>query len=149
MIRWITNNLGGSRAPEPEELDIWKNQNIDTVINLLNGDYGRFITEEQKKKGFNVIRIPFSMADPIPAEEFLAVYSYIDELLESGKKVVVHCKYGQARSGTFLAGYLIYKGLSYDDALNRVTSKGFSPHTDYQIKFLRELERDIKRKNEK
>jgi len=149
MIRWITNNLGGSRAPEPEELDIWKNQNIDTVINLLNGDYGRFITEEQKKKGFNVIRIPFSMADPIPAEEFLAVYSYIDELLESGKKVVVHCKYGQARSGTFLAGYLIYKGLSYDDALNRVMSKGFSPHTDYQIKFLRELERDIKRKNEK
>ncbi len=149
MIRWILENLGGSRAPEPEELDIWKAQNVDTIINLLNGDYGRFITEEQKKKGFNVIRIPFSMADPIPAEEFLAVYSYIDELLESGKKVVVHCKYGQARSGTFLAGYLIYKGLSYEDALNRVFSKGFSPHTDYQIKFLRELERDIKRKNEK
>ncbi len=149
MIRWILENLGGSRAPELEELDIWKAQNIDTIINLLNGDYGRFITEEQKKKGFNVIRIPFSMADPIPAEEFLAVYSYIDELLESGKKVVVHCKYGQARSGTFLAGYLIYKGLSYEDALNRVMSKGFSPHTDYQIKFLRELEKDIKRKNEK
>ncbi len=149
MIRWILDNLGGSRAPEPEELDIWKAQNIDTIINLLNGDYGRFLTEEQKKKGFNVIRIPFSMADPIPAEEFLAVYSYIDGLLESGKKVVVHCKYGQARSGTFLAGYLIYKGLSYEDALNRVMLKGFSPHTDYQIKFLRELEKDIKRKNEK
>ncbi len=149
MIRWILDNLGGSRAPEPEELDIWKAQNIDTIINLLNGDYGKFITEEQKKKGFNVIRIPFSMADPIPAEDFLAVYSYIDELLENGKKVVVHCKYGQARSGTFLAGYLIYKGLSYEDALNKVMSKGFSPHTDYQIKFLKELESDVKRKNEK
>ena len=149
MIRWITDSLGGSRAPEPEELDLWKKENVDTVINLLNGDYGRFISEEQKKKGFNVIRIPFSMADPIPAEEFLAVYSYIDELVEKGKKVVVHCKYGQARSGTFLAGYLIYKGLDYDKALNKVMLKGFSPHTDYQIKFLKELEKEIKRRDEK
>ena len=145
MIRWILNNLGGSRAPEPEELDLWKSENVDTVINLLNGDYGRFLAEEEKKKGFNVIRIPFSMADPIPAEDFLAVYDYIDELISQGKKVVVHCKYGQARSGTFLAGYLIYKGLSYGDALNRVMAKGFSPHTDYQIKFLKDLERERKK----
>ena len=143
MIRWILNNLGGSRAPEPSELDIWKRENVNTIINLLTGDYGIKLAEEERKKGFNVIRIPFSMADPIPAEEFLAVYEYIDELINRGKKVVVHCKSGQARSGTFLAGYLIYKGLSYDKALDRVMKKGFSPHTDYQIKFLKELERNI------
>ncbi len=142
MIRWILENLGGSRAPEPEELDLWKKENVDTIINLLNGEYGKNLAEEEKKQGFSVIRIPFSMADPIPAEEFLAVYDYIDELINQGKKVVVHCKYGQARSGTFLAGYLIYKGLDYEEALNKVMEKGFYPHTDYQIKFLKDLSKE-------
>jgi len=35
MIRWVIENLGGSRAPEPEELDIWVNEGVNTVINLL------------------------------------------------------------------------------------------------------------------
>jgi len=142
MIRWILENLGGSRAPEPEELDLWKKEKVDTIINLLNGEYGKNLAEEEKMQGFSVIRIPFSMADPIPAEEFLAVYDYIDELINQGKKVVVHCKYGQARSGTFLAGYLIYKGLDYEEALNKVMEKGFYPHTDYQIKFLKDLSKE-------
>ncbi len=139
MIRWIEDFLGGSRAPEPQELKEWKEHNINTVINLLGGDYGNFIAEKQREEGFEVIRIPFSMADPIPEEEFLAVYEYIDQLKKEGKRVVVHCKYGQARSGTFLAGYLIYSGLPYDEALNTVIKKGFYPHTDYQIQFLKKL----------
>ncbi|NPA53395.1 MAG: dual specificity protein phosphatase family protein [Aquificae bacterium] len=139
MIRWIEDFLGGSRAPEPQELKEWKENNINTVINLLGGEYGNFIAKKQKEEGFEVIRIPFSMADPIPEEEFLAVYEYIDQLKKEGKKVVVHCKYGQARSGTFLAGYLIYSGVPYDEALHTVMQRGFYPHTDYQIQFLRKL----------
>jgi protein-tyrosine phosphatase len=145
MIRWILNNLGGSRAPEVEDLKEWKKEGVNTVINLLNGDYGKFIAEEEKKEGFNVVRIPFSMADPVPAEEFLAMYEYLDELLNNNQKVVVHCKYGQSRSGTFLAGYLIYKGMPYEKAMNKVMEKGFFPSTDYQIKFLKDLEKLVKR----
>ncbi len=139
MIRWIEDFIGGSRAPEPEELKEWKKNNINTVINLLSGDYGNFIANKEKEEGFEVIRIPFSMADPIPEEEFIAVYEYLDQLKKEGKKVVVHCKYGQARSGTFLAGYLIYSGIPYEEALNIVMAKGFYPHTDYQIQFLKRL----------
>ncbi|WP_457642492.1 protein-tyrosine phosphatase family protein [Persephonella sp.] len=146
MIRWITKYLGGSRVPDPEELDIWVKENVNTVINLIGGDYGDFIAEKQREKGFEVIRIPFSMADPIPEEDFLAVYSYIDELKNSNKKTVVHCKYGQARSGTFLAGYLIYSGYTYEKALNEVLARGFTPHTEYQIKFLKDLYERIKGK---
>ena len=40
MIRWITKHLGGSRAPEPEELKDWKKENVHTIINLLDGSYG-------------------------------------------------------------------------------------------------------------
>ncbi|RUM46460.1 MAG: protein phosphatase [Hydrogenothermus sp.] len=143
MIRWITDFLGGSKAPEPEELDIWKDENINTVINLLEGTYGDFIAEKEKESGFEVIRIPFNMYDPIPEDDFLAIYDYIDQLKNNGKKVVVHCKYGKARSGTFLAGYLIYSGMDYVSALDEVVRKGFLPQTEYQLKFLQNLNRKV------
>jgi protein-tyrosine phosphatase len=145
MIRWILNNLGGSRAPNLEDLKEWKEENVGTIINLVNGEYGKVLADEEKKQGFNVVRIPFSMADPVPAEEFLAMYDYVDELLKNNQKVVVHCKYGQSRSGTFLAGYLIYKGVPYSEAIERVMEKGFFPSTDYQIKFLQDLEKAVKK----
>ncbi|MDQ7056002.1 MAG: dual specificity protein phosphatase [Persephonella sp.] len=138
MIRWITDYLGGSRVPEPEELLQWKEEGISTVVNLLKGEYGDFIADRQRDLGFEVIRIPFDMYQIIPEEDFLAVYQYIDEI-KNEKKTVVHCKYGQARSGTFLAGYLIHSGVPYEEALNKVIEKGFQPHTFHQINFLKNL----------
>ena len=148
MIRWITNHIGGSKAPLPEELSQWKSQGVDTVINLLEGEYGEFIAKKQKEEGFEVIRIPFNMYDPIPEEEFLAIYEYINQLIGEGKKVVAHCKYGKARSGTFLAGYLIFNGMSYTKALDEVIRRGFLPQTEYQIKFLQSLDRKLNGKRE-
>ena len=138
MIRWITDYLGGSRVPEPEELILWKEEGVDLVINLLKGEYGDFIAQKQKEIGFEVIRIPFDMYQIIPEEDFLAVYRYIDEIKDN-KKIVVHCKYGQARSGTFLAGYLIHSGIPYEKAIDMVMEKGFNPHTLHQINFLKNL----------
>ncbi len=143
MIRWINQYLGGSKAPTPEDLLQWKKEGVNTVVNLLEGDYGNFIAQKQKEEGFNVIRIPFNMYDPIPEGDFLAVYDYIKELEKDGKKVVAHCKYGKARSGTFLAGYLIFNGLSYSQALDEVIKKGFLPQTEHQIKFLQNLDRKL------
>ena len=138
MIRWITDYLGGSRVPEPEELILWKEEGVDLVINLLKGEYGDFIAQKQKEIGFEVIRIPFDMYQIIPEEDFLAVYRYIDEIKDN-KKIVVHCKYGQARSGTFLAGYLIHSGIPYEKAIDMVMEKEFNPHTFHQINFLKNL----------
>ncbi len=144
MIRWVYKTLGGSRAPDIDELDEWRNEGVDTVINLLDGQYGRWLADQQKKVGFEVIRLPISMYSEISIEEIIPIYQYIDELLEKGKKVVVHCKYGQARSGTVLAGYLIYKGLSYDESLDTVMKKGFTPSTEPQLEFLRKLEEKMR-----
>ncbi len=140
-FRWITENLGGSRAPDVDELDKWKEYGIDTIVNLLEGSYGTFLFEKQKEKGFNAVYLPLSMYSHLEVDEIIPIYEYIDELLNKGKKVVVHCKYGRARTGTILAGYLIYKGKSYNDALDTVMLKGFLPETFEQISFLQNLEK--------
>jgi protein-tyrosine phosphatase len=143
MIRWITKNLGGSKAPEIEKLKEWKKENIDLVINLLEGSYGKFLFEQQKKY-FEVIHFPLGMYSQIEIDEIVPIYEYINEKINRNKKVVVHCKLGIARSGTFLAGYLIYTGKSYNEALDMVISKKFFPETSVQIKFLKDLEKWVK-----
>ncbi len=143
MIRWITENLGGSRAPEIEKLQKWKDEKVDVVVNLLEGSYGKFLFEEQKKL-FKTIHFPLGMYSEIEFEEIIPVYDYIKEKISQNQKVVVHCKLGIARSGTFLAGYFIYTGKSYDEALDLVISKKFFPETSTQIKFLKELSNRVK-----
>ncbi len=139
MIRWVYKTLGGSRAPDIDELEEWKKEGVNTIINLLDGQYGRWLAEQQKSAGFEVIRVPISMYSELQVEEIIPVYEYIDRLIECGKKVVVHCKYGQARSGTVLAGYLIYTGVPYEEAIDTVLEKGFTPSTEPQIEFLKKV----------
>lgn len=48
-------------------------------------------------------------------------YEFIDEVVEGGGKVLVHCAYGVSRSATIVIAYLIKKyGVTYDKAYEKV-----------------------------
>ena len=143
MIRWIDKNLGGSKAPELDELKLWKEQNVNLVINLLEGSYGKFLFEKQKEF-FETIHYPLGMYTEIEIDEIIPIYDYISQKIKENKKVVIHCKLGISRSGTFLAGYLVYSGIPYEKALDKVISKRFFPETSTQIKFLKNLSNWVK-----
>lgn len=54
----------------------------------------------------------------------------IDEVLERGKSVLVHCRAGMQRSAAVVAGYLMYKkGMTWDEAQKFIQSK--KPETFY------------------
>jgi protein-tyrosine phosphatase len=46
----------------------------------------------------------------------------LDNYLTSGKAIVVHCRQGIGRSGLIAAGLLIYRGVSFPEAIERVSS---------------------------
>ncbi len=47
---------------------------------------------------------------------FDKVFLKIDELVAQGQYVVINCQAGVSRSASFVIGYLIKKGLSYDNS---------------------------------
>lgn len=50
--------------------------------------------------------------------------TFIDEHVNNGGKVLIHCAKGRGRSATLLAAYLMrYEGLSYDEARELMLSK--------------------------
>lgn len=57
--------------------------------------------------------------------------SVINEAVESGKKVYVHCKNGHGRSPTMLAAYFIrYKGKAVDQVIGLIEEKRSEVHIE-------------------
>ncbi len=56
----------------------------------------------------------FSIPTP---DQFTALYTAIDNFLDSGEVVLVHCMAGLGRAGTVAAGMLIGRGMSASDAI--------------------------------
>jgi len=65
----------------------------------------------------------------------------LDEMLRQRQKVFIHCKNGHGRAPTFYMAFLILKrGISFEDALARITSKRMEIHLDEpQAALLRSL----------
>ena len=58
------------------------------------------------------------------AEQLFLGAQLIDSLVKNDQRVLVHCKMGIHRSATQVVAYLIYSGLSKDEALWKFRDKG-------------------------
>ena len=77
--------------------------------------------------------------DTAPSNELIDLaMKVLDNTIESGIKVYIHCKNGHGRTSTFLASYFIYKyKTSAEEALKRIFEKRPSGHlNEIQKEFL-------------
>ncbi len=58
---------------------------------------------------------------PIPLSKLKLVSQIVDDNIQSGRKVLLHCTAGLGRSPTCAAAYLVHCGLSLSDAKERVS----------------------------
>ena len=66
---------------------------------------------------------------------------WLDEALYLGKKVLVHCRHGIGRTGTFVASYLLRRGLALKVAEKRLKGTRATPSNYYQWKLLRKFQK--------
>ncbi len=143
-LRWITDNLAVGSAPMSEEdLEHIRSDGITCIVNLC----GEFcdLADIEKDSGFDVFYLPVD-DDSVPAmEEMERALEWLDEAVFLGKKILVHCRLGLGRTGTFINSYLLRKGFGLKQAQRRLKHIKSTPSSYYQWDLLRKYERSNKR----
>ncbi|MBC8209215.1 MAG: dual specificity protein phosphatase family protein [Desulfobulbaceae bacterium] len=136
-MTWITPQLSVGYAPMSyAELDFIREQGISAIVNLC----GEFcdLHEIEEKSGFEVyyLPVPDECAPDMAAME--QALEWLDEALYLKKKILVHCRHGHGRTGTFVSAYLLRRGLGLKRAGKTLKQTRANPTNYSQWKMLRQ-----------
>ncbi|MBW2659085.1 MAG: dual specificity protein phosphatase family protein [Deltaproteobacteria bacterium] len=136
VITWITENLGVGRAPMSyEDFDAIRKQGINAIINLCH-EYSD-LHELEEQAGFEVYYLPINDECAPDMDEMEKGLEWLDEAIYLKKKVLVHCRFGQGRTGTITSAYLLRRGLGMKRTKRELKKTKAVPATYRQWKLLR------------
>jgi len=135
-ITWITDSLAVGYAPMSyAELETIKAEGIDAIVNLC-AEFSD-LHDIEKSSGFEVCYLPIWDEDIPEMKDMEKALAWLDEAIYLGKKVLVHCRHGIGRTGTFITSYMIRRGLSLKAASKKLKSSSANPSNYGQWKLLK------------
>lgn len=135
-LQWVTSHLAIGSAPMSyDELDSLREQGINAILNLC----AEFcdLHQIEKEAGFEVYYMPVEDDSAPNLDEMERALAWLDEAIYLDKKVLVHCRHGIGRTGTFVTAYLLRKGLGLKMAEKKLKNTRANPSSYYQWKLLK------------
>lgn len=136
QLTWITDYLAVGSAPMSYvELDFIKKQGINAIINLC----AEFcdLHEIEDKSGFDVYYLPIPDENTPNLDDMEKALAWLDEAVYLGKKILVHCRHGIGRTGTFVTAYLLRRGVGLKVASRKMRNTRATPANYAQWKLLK------------
>jgi len=135
-VNWITSQLATGCAPMSyEDLDTVKAEGIDAIVNLC-GEFCDLYQIEQQS-GFEVYYLPIPDECAPDMKLMDEALQWLDEALYLKKKVLIHCRHGLGRTGTFVSAYLLRRGLGLKLTEKKLKSVRVTPSSYSQWKLLK------------
>ncbi len=139
-FQWITEQLAVGPAPlSYEALDVIRDAGISGIVNL-GGEIAE-LSAIERESGFDVCFLPIEDGGVPEAPELERALEWLDEALYLGKKVLVHCRHGMGRTGTFVTSYLIRRGFGLKLAEKTLSTIRSVPTSYSQWRLLRKYDR--------
>lgn len=133
----LPNKLYGMPAPEEKDLENLTQAGIKSIVCLLEDNSN---IEIYNTNGFESLWLPVADNEAPTLEQVEKVVEFIDEQKQKNNPVAIHCQGGRGRTGTLIASYLISKGYSFEEALNKIDEKQANAiKKEFQINFLKDL----------
>jgi protein-tyrosine phosphatase len=142
-LTWVTPQLSVGHAPLSfTDLDAIRKEGIAAIVNLC-GEYCD-LHEIEQDSGFEVCYLPIPDECAPNIEEMENAIDWVDQRILQGKKILVHCRFGVGRTGTFVTAYLLKKGLDMKAASKLLKKTRANPTNSCQWKLLRSYQKKIK-----
>lgn len=138
----LPNKLYGMPVPEEKDLQNLAQAGIKSIVCLLEDNSN---IENYNKNGFKNLWLPVADDKAPTFEQVEKLVEFIDEQNKNNNPVAIHCQGGKGRTGTLIASYLIAKGASFEEAMEKIEAN--QPNAikkDFQINFLKELSNKVK-----
>ena len=135
-VNWLTSQLACGSAPMSyDDLDLIKGQGINAIVNLC----GEFcdLHQIEKESGFEVYYLPIPDESAPDMELMDKALDWLDEALYLQKKVLIHCRHGLGRTGTFVSAYLLRRGFGLKLTEKKLKKARISPGNFSQWRLLR------------
>lgn len=115
----ITPHLYLSGQFKDKNIPQLKAEGIEAIVNM------RLVPDSEavKNAGFETLHLPTPDRTPVSLSDLLTGADFIQKRIEKGKKVLVHCMYGEGRAPSVVVAYLISQGMTLEHALALVTKK--------------------------
>ncbi|WDP89001.1 MAG: dual specificity protein phosphatase family protein [Desulfobacter sp.] len=135
-LTWITERLAVGHAPMSHaQLELIRDAGVNAIVNLC-AEFSD-LHEIEEKAGFEVCYLPIWDEDVPEMANMEEALAWMDEAIYLGKKVLVHCRHGIGRTGTFVTAYLIRKGLGLKAASKKLKRTLANPSTYGQWKLVK------------
>jgi atypical dual specificity phosphatase len=138
----LPNKLYGMPAPEEKDLKNLSDKGVKSIVCLLEDNSN---IETYNTNGFESLWLPVADNKAPTFEQVEKLVTFIDEQNQKNNPVAIHCQGGKGRTGTLIASYLISKGDTFEEAMNKIDEK--QPNAikkDFQINFLKELSNKVR-----
>lgn len=110
----IPGKLAGVRKPTAAELRELQAVGIGAIISVM---HDKSNLELYERENIPYLWLPIQIASSPSRSQIAALTNFVNEHHPQGVSIAVHCTGGLHRTGTMLAAYLIWNGLSYDEAI--------------------------------
>jgi protein tyrosine phosphatase (PTP) superfamily phosphohydrolase (DUF442 family) len=138
-MSWITDHLAVGGRIRPQDIKALAGVGITDVVDTRAEH--RDDAQALAKEHMELLYLPTPDTHPFTVEQMMQGAQWVQQRMERGGRVLIHCEHGVGRSALLACAVLVYGGMHAQDALQLVQQKRWQAAPNHsQVVRLREFE---------